>query len=291
LPQRGQLQALFCASWGNFAVVSRHYQGQIVAIETYTSPFPEMAAALPLVARFNLQLVRKRGPFMESLDTTPVLSDRALVEKARTGDTDAFGELVRRHYRKCVDLATFIVRNHWDAEDQVQVAFSKAHARLDQYHGEAEFSTWVSRIVNNECLMFIREKRRAQFLYLDDNSREPDAPPLELPACGPDPEGELAVGELKQALQREIRCVPPLLRNVIMLRDIQELPMVEVAQALHISVPAAKSRLLRARTELRARLRQRCDKMGTLPPLSRSAAPLNRVAHRRAIQPLMAAGA
>jgi RNA polymerase sigma-70 factor (ECF subfamily) len=223
---------------------------------------------------------------MESLETTPVLSDRALVEKARTGDKDAFGELVRRHYRRCVDLATFFVRNHWDAEDQVQVAFSKAHARLEQYQGEAEFSTWLARIVNNECLMFMRDKRRAQFLYLDDNSREPDAPPLELPACGPDPEGELAVGELKQALRKEIRCVPPLLRNVLMLRDIQELSMAEVAEALQITVPAAKSRLLRARTELRSRLKQRCDSMGSLPPLSRSAAPFNRVAHRRVIQPL-----
>jgi RNA polymerase sigma-70 factor (ECF subfamily) len=223
---------------------------------------------------------------MESPETTLDLSDRALVAKSRNGDKDAFGELVRRHYRKCVDLATYIVRNHWDAEDQVQVAFSKAHARLEQYQGEAEFFTWLARIVNNECLMFLRDKRRAHFLYLDDRSREPDAPPMELPACGPDPEGELAVGELKQALRRQIRCVPPLLRNVIMLRDIQELPMAEVAEALQITVPAAKSRLLRARTELRSRLRQRCDGMGTLPPLSRSAAPLNRVAHRRSIQPL-----
>jgi RNA polymerase sigma-70 factor (ECF subfamily) len=222
---------------------------------------------------------------MQSPETTLELSDRSLVKRARTGDKDAFGELVRRHYRKCIDLAMFIVRNHWDAEDQVQVAFSKAHARLEQYQGEAEFSTWLARIVNNECLMFMRDKRRAQFLYLDDNSRQPEAPPIELPACGPDPEGELAVGELKQALQREIRCVPPLLRNVIMLRDIQELPMAEVAQVLQISVPAAKSRLLRARIELRSRMKQRFDNVGTLPPLSRSAAPLNRVAHHRAIQP------
>jgi hypothetical protein len=76
-----------------------------------------------------------------------------------------------------------------------------------------------------------------------------------------------------------------------MLRDIQELPMQEVAQALEISVPAAKSRLLRARTELRLRMKQRCDNTGTLPALARSAAPLRRVAHHRAIQPLMAVGA
>ena len=66
--------------------------------------------------------------------------DRKLVEMARQGDKDAFGELVRRHYRRCVDLATLFLRNHWDAEDQVQIACSKAHLRLDQYQGEADNS-------------------------------------------------------------------------------------------------------------------------------------------------------
>jgi RNA polymerase sigma-70 factor (ECF subfamily) len=227
---------------------------------------------------------------MQGLTATPDRPDQLLVDLARKGDNDAFGELVRRHYRKCVDLATLFVRNHWDAEDQVQTACSKAHARLDQFQGEAEFSTWLSRIVTNQCLMFMREKRRARFVYLDDPVREPEAPPLELPACGPDPEGELALGELKTVLRTEIRRVPPLLRNAIMLRDIQELPMAEVAEALDISVPAAKSRLLRARTELRQRVRQRCSNVGTLSPLSRSAVPLNRVAHHRAMHPVMSIG-
>ena len=219
--------------------------------------------------------------------SSPDRPDSLLVQLAKEGDNEAFNDIVRRHYRRCVDLATFFVRNQWDGEDQVQIAFSKAHLRLHQYQGDAEFGTWLSRIVTNQCLMFMREKRRARFVYIDDNSRESDAPPVELPACGPDPEGESAFEELKQVLRTEIRRVPPLLRNVIMLRDIQELPMPDVAQALNISVPAAKSRLLRARTELRSRLKERCENMGTLSPLSRSAAPLNRVAHHRAIQPLM----
>jgi RNA polymerase sigma-70 factor (ECF subfamily) len=111
---------------------------------------------------------------------------------------------------------------------------------------------------------------------------------MELPACGPDPEGELAYGEMKDVLRTEIRHIPPLLRNVILLRDIQELPMTEVAKALKISVPAVKSRLLRARIELRQRLKKRCDGVRTLSPLSKSAAPLNRVSHHSAIRPLLA---
>ncbi len=99
----------------------------------------------------------------------------------------------------------------------MQIACSKAYVRLDQFQGEAEFVTWLSRIVTNKCLrnILMRERRRARFVYLDDPWRQPDAPRMELPACGPDPEGELALDELKQLLRSEIRRVPPLLRNVM----------------------------------------------------------------------------
>jgi RNA polymerase sigma-70 factor, ECF subfamily len=218
-------------------------------------------------------------------------TDTELVESSRQGDNDAFGELVSRHYRRCVDLANLFVRNHWDAEDQVQIACSKAHERLHQFHGDSEFVTWLSRIVTNQCLMFMRVRRRARFVYLDDASPESEAPPLELAARGPDPEGELAVNELKQVLRTEIRHIPPLLRNLVLLRDIQELPMSAIAEELQISVPAAKSRLLRARSELRLRLKDKYQNIGSQSPLSKSAVPLSRVAHHRAVQRLMAAGA
>jgi RNA polymerase sigma-70 factor (ECF subfamily) len=199
---------------------------------------------------------------MHGTATTYDQPDTDLVQLAREGDNDAFGELVNRHYRRCVDLATLFLRNHWDAEDQVQVACSKAHARLSQFHGDAEFVTWLSRIVTNQCLMFMRVRRRARFVYLDDASAESDAPPLELAAGGADPEGELALNELKQVLRTEIRHVPPLLRKLILLRDIEELPMTAVAEKLQISVPAAKSRLLGAHTELRLRLKEKSQNIG-----------------------------
>ena len=196
--------------------------------------------------------------------------DRELVEMARTGNKDAFGELIHRHHRRCVELAKLFLRNHGDAEDQVQIACSKAYVRLDQFQGEAEFVTWLTRIVTNECLMFLREKRRARFVYLDDTWLRPDAPRMDLPGRGPDPEGELALGELKELLRSEIRRVPPLLRNVMVLRDVEGLAIKDVAQKLQIGVPAAKSRLLRARAELRLRIKQRCDGGGNLATLSRS---------------------
>ena len=221
----------------------------------------------------------------------PILDDHTLVDLARGGDRDAFGELTRRHRRKCVDLATFFLRNRGDAEDEVQNAFSKAYAHLDQYHGEAEFATWLARIVENQCLMLMRVRRRTRFLYLDESDSNVDAPPVQLPACGPDPEGEFAFEQMKTVLKTEIRRIPPMLRHVMILRDIQELPMVEVADQLGITVPAAKSRLLRARAELRSRLMKHTAQSGNLAQLSRSAAPLSRVGHHRAIRPFLAATA
>src|SRR5436305_10546877 len=135
--------------------------------------------------------------------TAPNLSDSQLVALARTGDQDAFGELLRRHRQKCVDLATFFLRNRGDAEDEVQNAFSKAYAHLDQFHGEAEFSTWLARIVSNQCLMLLRVRRRTKFVYLDETAGTQDAPPLELPACGSDPEGEFAFKQMKSVLRTE----------------------------------------------------------------------------------------
>ena len=223
--------------------------------------------------------------------TASSLSDQELVQLARDGDQDAFGELMRRHRPKCVDLATLFLRNRGDAEDEVQNAFSKAYAHLDQYHGEAEFATWLARIVSNQCLMLLRVRRRTKFVYLDDTLRTHDAPPVELPACGPDPEGEFAFSQMTSVLRTEIRRIPPMLRNVMLLRDIQELPMTDVADQLGITVPAAKSRLLRARTELRSRLMRHATRGAAQAPLSRTAAPINRVAHHRAVRPFVAAGA
>jgi len=212
------------------------------------------------------------------------LSDTQLVDAARQGDEPAFGELVRRHRQKCVDLGGYFLRNHGDAEDQVQIALLKAYEHLDQYHGDAEFSTWLSRIVANQCLMLMRERRRARFIYLDEVPSEEKAMPMQLSAAGPDPEGLLAFHQLTGVLRKEIGCIPHLLRDVMLLRDVNGLPMTDVASQLGISIPAAKSRLVRARTELRSRMTRHYQGMSRSSALSRCAAPLNQVGRCRAVQ-------
>jgi RNA polymerase sigma-70 factor (ECF subfamily) len=105
--------------------------------------------------------------------------------------------------------------------------------------------------------------------------------PMELPSSGPDPEGAVASVQVKQLFQTEMRRMPPLLRNVMVLRDVQQLPMAEAAAQLGITVQAAKSRLMRARMEMRSRLTRKHNWIrSSSAPLSTVAAPLERVGRR-----------
>ena len=128
-------------------------------------------------------------------------------------------------------------------------------------------------------------RRRARFVYLDEVPTEPKAMPIQLAAAGPDPEGDSAFRQLNQVLQSEVRRIPPLMRNVMLLRDIDGLPMKEVADRLGITVSAAKSRLVRARTEMRSRIKRHYPCIGSLPSslFSQTAAPLSRLGRHTAV--------
>ncbi|HVX66218.1 MAG: RNA polymerase sigma factor [Acidobacteriota bacterium] len=201
-------------------------------------------------------------------------SDDNLLELARGGDAASFGKLIERHYRPCFRLALSIVRNRGDAEDEVQNACWKAWERLWQYQAGGTFSAWLSRIVSNQCLMRIRQRRCSRIIRLDDPIDSDGRFRLELIDQGALAEEQLGDREISEVLHREIRRIPPLLRNVMLLRDVQQLPMPDVAARLGLSVPAAKSRLMRARIELHSRLRKRCGEGAVLvrPPRQRRAA-------------------
>jgi RNA polymerase sigma-70 factor (ECF subfamily) len=208
-----------------------------------------------------------------------ISADLQLVNLSKHGDREAFGELIHRHRRRCVNLAASILRNRGEAEEETQNACWKAFEHIDQFHGDAEFSTWLLRIVENQCLMLIRQRRRAHFVQLDDP--EAGNGPIQLPAPDADPEGELGMREVLEVLQTEIRRIPPLLRKVILLRDVEELPMHDLAERLGITVPAAKSRLLRARAELRQRMLRHCTRTGSWTLMTCVAAPADRVFHQQ----------
>ncbi len=190
------------------------------------------------------------------------IPDDELIRRAQSGDSDAFSELTRRNYSISLRLAVSILRDREEAEDEVQNAYWKAFRHIGQFHFDAKFSTWVTRIVVNQCLMRLRSARRASWLYLDDSGGAEDRGSLDLTDTGNTPETQVGSRELSALLYREIRRIPPLLRRVFELRELDELPMPEVAERLGISIAAAKSRLLRARAELRERLVRYCGKKG-----------------------------
>ena len=210
----------------------------------------------------NTVTVRAPIAFSESKvdEANSAASEQELIELARQGDSAAFGELINRHYNMCLKRASSLIRNPTDAEDEVQNACWKAFERLAQFRGEGTFAAWLSRIVENQCLMRIREDRQAHFLYLDQSTEANVR--VELVAQVPGPEDTLGDEELEYLLQKEISRIPPLLRNVMLLSDVERLPMPDVAARLGVSVPAAKSRLGRARVELRARLKKYCGRRG-----------------------------
>lgn len=190
------------------------------------------------------------------------IEDEALVSLAQDGDNAAFAELIERHLPTCKRLAMSIVRDHHDAEDEVQNACWKAFEHIGQFNKDAKFSTWLSRIVVNQCLMRLRKDRRARFLYLDEGVQGEEIATLDLPDRRPTPEAAVGRSEVGAVLDQEIHRIPSLLREVFILRDVLELPMPDVAKQLGISVAAAKSRLLRARLELRERMEKHAGRLG-----------------------------
>lgn len=181
--------------------------------------------------------------------------DVALVERARAGDTAAFDKLVRQYERQIFRVAQHITQNREDAEDITQDVFFKAYQKLNQFQGNSKFSTWLVRIAVNESLMRLRKRKTSKTVSMDEDVQtEEGAIPRDFAEWRPNPEQLYGQGELSQILRKTIQGLPPGFRTVFTLRDVENLSTEETAEALGLSVPAVKSRLLRARLQLRERL-------------------------------------
>jgi RNA polymerase sigma-70 factor, ECF subfamily len=182
--------------------------------------------------------------------------ESALVAAAKAGDVSAFETLVGRYERKIFRLTQNITQNREDAEDAMQEAFLKAYEHLQNFEGNSRFYTWLVRIAVNQALMKLR-KRRPNVVSLDEEvDTGEDMVPREVEDWGPSPAERYAQTELSEILGKVIGDLDPQFRIVFQLRDIEELSTEETAEALGLSVPAVKSRLLRARLKLRQTLNQ-----------------------------------
>ena len=193
----------------------------------------------------------------------PVAKDdeARLVSAAKRGDIAAFEELVNRYERKIYRLAKNITQNREDAEDVTQDAFLKSYEHLNDFQGDSRFYTWLVRITVNEALMKLRKRRPNQVSLDEPVESDDDLMPREIEHWGPSPEQLYAQTELQEILNEVIEKLEPAFRVVFLLRDLEELSTEETAALLGLSVPAVKSRLLRARLKLRQKLNRYFQKV------------------------------
>jgi len=186
----------------------------------------------------------------------PIVSEELeLVARARQGDTAAFSTLLRRYEGKIFRLAMNITQNREDAEDVLQEAFLKAYEHLDQFQGNSKFYTWIVRIAVNQALMKLRKRKSDRAVSLDEQiDTGEDTVVREIATWDPDPEQRYSQEELHTILTSAVESLDPIYKTVFTLRDVDGLSMEETAEALELTVPAVKSRLLRARLQLRDKL-------------------------------------
>src|SRR3954468_7860657 len=181
--------------------------------------------------------------------------DLALVQAARAGDINAFETLIKRYDRNVFRIAQHITQNREDAEDVVQDAFLKASQNLGQFQGNSKFYTWLVRIAVNEALMKLRKRKSDKTVSMDEDVETEDGSvPREIADWSPNPEQQYKQSELNEILTKTIQGLPAGFRTVFVLRDVEGLSTEETAETLGLSIPAVKSRLLRARLQLRDRL-------------------------------------
>jgi RNA polymerase sigma-70 factor (ECF subfamily) len=184
-----------------------------------------------------------------------VFDETSLVAQARLGDTGAFTELAERYQRNIFRLAQNITQNREDAEDVLQETFLKAYQHLPGFEGHSKFYTWIVRIAVNEALMKLRKRKWDKTVWLDEpvNVGE-DSVAREIAVWEDNPEQRYSQEELRDILDKAVNGLAAPYRTVFALRDIEGLSTEETAQALELSIPAVKSRLLRARLQLRDKL-------------------------------------
>jgi RNA polymerase sigma-70 factor, ECF subfamily len=178
-----------------------------------------------------------------------------LVERAQRGDTGAFTELVTRYERRIFRLAKNITQSDEDAEDVLQESFLKAYQHLGGFQGQSKFYTWIVRIAVNEALMKLRKRKTDKTVSLDETIDTGEENVVrEIAVWEDNPEQRYSQREIRELLDKAIMSLRPAFRAVFVLRDVEDLSTEETAAVLDLSVPAVKSRLLRARLQLREKL-------------------------------------
>jgi len=181
------------------------------------------------------------------------VAEVALIERVCGGDQKAFYDLIKPYERAVYVSAFSILQNEADAEEVAQEAILKAFTHLKSFRRESKFSTWLIQIAINESRMRLRKDRKHLYESIDESkdSEEGDYIPKDFADWREIPSEELQRGRLKEALQKAIAGLAPKYREVFVLRDVEEMSITETAKALGITEASVKTRLLRARLQMR----------------------------------------
>jgi RNA polymerase sigma-70 factor (ECF subfamily) len=181
-------------------------------------------------------------------NSSAAAEDARLVARVLDGDKQAYEVLIRRHNQRLFRAARAILRDDDEAEDVVQQVWVSAYQKLAGFRGDAALTTWLTRIVVNEALGRRRHRQRAEHLVLIEGESSEGA--------ARSPEEEAAAGELGRLLEAHIDRLADIYREVLVLRDVEEMTTAETAACLGVSEETVRVRLHRARQQMQSSLNE-----------------------------------
>jgi RNA polymerase sigma-70 factor (ECF subfamily) len=182
------------------------------------------------------------------------LDESALIAAAQAGNSEAFEALVQPNSKNVLRSIRRITRNREDAEDALQDAFLKAFTHIKSFGGKSKFSTWLTRIAINSALMTVRSNRSTLASRMESYDDKGRGGLKAFPDQAPNPEAVYLHRERGVLIRRAIRALSPTIRQALQLQKVHELSVKETADRMGISISATKSRLMRARVDLKKAL-------------------------------------
>jgi len=197
-----------------------------------------------------------------------LLADAQVVERVCGGETALFEVLMRRYNQRIYRCVRSILHDEAEVEDVMQEVYLAAFCHLADFEGRSGVATWLTRIAVNQALSRLRT--RGRFLGSDPDEEGEDAMSLS-PSAARDPEQRAITHELRRALEMAVDALPASYRTVFVLREVEGLSTFETAEALGLSEPVVKTRLHRAKAQLREQLYARTQQsVGALFPFGAS---------------------
>lgn len=184
------------------------------------------------------------------------MDDANWVKKAQKGDSTAFEQLVLAHQNQIYRLCFRMLGNAEDAADMTQETFLKVWRNLDRFQGDAAFSTWLYRLASNCCLDFLRSQKRRPTVSMTTEDDDGEEQTIEVADDSATPEEELLLKEERSEIARAMASLDEEQRQILSLRVVNDLSYTEIAEILDIKEGTVKSRLARARENLRKKLLQ-----------------------------------